>query len=75
MMPMMSWLSPATWLVLAALLLVVAMVAIAVAVNRRDSDRPGPVAELRARYARGEIDDDEYQTRLALLSSPKGARR
>jgi uncharacterized membrane protein len=75
MMPMMSWLSPMTWLVLAALVLVVAVVAIAVAVNRRDSDRSGPVEQLRARYARGEIDHDEYETRLALLRSPKGARR
>jgi uncharacterized membrane protein len=74
-MPMMSWLSPMSWLVLAALVLVVAMVAIAVAVNRRDSDRPGPEEQLRARYARGEIDHDEYQTRLAMLRAPKGARR
>jgi uncharacterized membrane protein len=75
MMPMMSWLSPMTWLVLAALLLVVALVAIAVAVDRKGSAQPGSVPELRARYARGEIDDDEYQTRLALLRSLKGARR
>jgi uncharacterized membrane protein len=72
---MMSWLSPMTWLVLAALLLVVALVAIAVAVDRNGSARPGPVPELRARYARREIDNDEYQTRLALLRAPKGARR
>lgn len=74
-MPMMSWLSPMTWLVLAAILLVVAMVAIAVAVSRNGSPRPGPEEQLRARYVRGEIDDDEYQTKLALLRSRKGARR
>jgi uncharacterized membrane protein len=73
-MPMMSWVSPMTWLVLGTVVLVVALVAIAVAVNR-GSAQTGPVEELRARYVRGEIDDDEYQTKLALLRAPKGARR
>jgi uncharacterized membrane protein len=75
MMPMMSGHSYITWLVLATLLLVVAVVAIAIAVTGKGSDRPGPVTELRARYARGEIDDDEYQTKLALLHPPKRVRR
>ena len=74
-MPMMSWLSPMTWLVLGTVVLVVAVVAIVVAAARPGSERPGPEEQLRARYARGEIDHDEYQTRLALLRSPKGVRR
>ena len=74
-MPMMSWLSPMAWLVLGTVVLIVTVVAIAVAAARPGSPRPGPEEQLRARYARGEIDHDEYQTRLALLRSPKGARR
>lgn len=75
MMPMMSWLSPMTWLVLGAVVLVVAVVAVTVAAAWRGSPQTGPEEQLRARYVRGEIDDDEYQTKLALLRSPKGARR
>jgi uncharacterized membrane protein len=74
-MPMMSWLSPVSWLVLGTVVLVVFVVAITVAAARPGSPRPGAEEQLRARYARGEIDHDEYQTRLALLRSPKGARR
>jgi hypothetical protein len=48
MMPMMSWLSYTTWLVLAALLVVVALVAIAVAVSRQNPLQPGPGERLRA---------------------------
>jgi uncharacterized membrane protein len=74
-MPMMSWLSPMTWLVLGTVVLVVFVVAITVAAARPGPPRPSPEEQLRARYARGEIDHDEYQTRLALLRSPKGVRR
>jgi uncharacterized membrane protein len=74
-MPMMSWLSPMTWLVLGTVVLVVAVVAIVVAAARPGFPQSGPEEQLRARYARGEIDHDEYQTRLALLRSPKGVRR
>jgi len=75
MMPMMSWLSPMTWLVLGTVVLVVAVVAIVVAAARPGSSQPDAEERLRARYAQGEIDHDEYQTRLALLRSPRGARR
>jgi uncharacterized membrane protein len=74
-MPMMSWLSPMTWLALGTVVLVVFVVAITVAATRPGSPRPGPEEQLRARYARGEIDHDEYQTRLAMLRAPKRARR
>ncbi len=75
MMPMMSWLSATTWLLLAVLVLAVAVAATVVAVVGRSSGRSGAEEQLRARYARGEIDDDEYQTRLALLRSARGGRR
>jgi uncharacterized membrane protein len=74
-MPMMSWLGPMTWLVLGTVILVIFVVAIVVAAARPGSPGAGPEEQLRARYARGEIDHDEYQTRLAILRSPKGARR
>jgi uncharacterized membrane protein len=63
------------WLVLGTVVLVAFVVAITVAAARPGSPQPGPEEQLRARYARGEIDHDEYQTRLALLRSPKGLRR
>ena len=35
-------------------------------------DRPGPEGLLAGRFARGEIDEDDYRSRLATLRAPRG---
>jgi putative membrane protein len=62
---------------LAVLVIVVLGVAFAVAIAasvNRSSSAAHPTAEdlLRMRYARGEIDTEEYQQRLAALSASLG---
>jgi putative membrane protein len=39
----------------------------------RDAGRDGALDALRMRYAAGEIDEEEYQERLAVLSGTSGA--
>ncbi|NUT49036.1 MAG: SHOCT domain-containing protein [Saccharothrix sp.] len=42
----------------------------------RSTSAPGPELQLAERFARGEIDEDEYRRRLAVLrkpTDPKGA--
>lgn len=63
------------------LLLVGLTVAVAIVLARMLLPRTGPPREhddalsvLRARYARGEIDEDEYRARRATLTSNSGGR-
>jgi uncharacterized membrane protein len=74
MMPMMAWFGTLTWLLYALLLILAASgVAAWVASARVTMIGPGPDEEiLRMRYATGDIDTDEYRTRLAVLHSPDG---
>jgi putative membrane protein len=70
---------------LAALLLVIIAVVVVVLASGagrpaggsgelRGRDPGGPEEELRRRYARGEIDTEEYRRRLAVLSEGSGVR-
>ena len=77
MMPVMST-AMMHWPLLALLLPGLIGVAVALVVTRRPADRTDRVDaedELRARYARGEIGDDEYHNRLALLRALDHGRR
>lgn len=63
------------------LLLVGLTVAVAIVLARMLLPRTGPprdeddaLSVLRARYARGEIDEDEYRARRATLTSHSGGR-
>ena len=49
------------WLVLLMLILVIVRAAISAGHRTRPPTDPSPLDILRARYARGEIDDDEFQ--------------
>ncbi|WP_238012297.1 SHOCT domain-containing protein [Dactylosporangium sp. AC04546] len=55
------------------LLLIAAVVAVAVAARTRPA--AGPESVLAERYARGEIDDKEYEHRLAVLRAEVTAPR
>jgi putative membrane protein len=57
------------WLVLLALLAAGVAVAVLLA-GRAPATAPGPEDELRMRYARGELDTEEYHARLAVLRWP-----
>jgi putative membrane protein len=63
-----SWVGP-----LVALLVLAAIAAVTVYLLSRRSRRPpyrSGEAVLAERFARGEIDEDEYRTRLAVLRGP-----
>lgn len=55
------------WFVLLVVLVVLAFVAMAVLIDRDTDDDGGALATLRERYARGEIDEEEFETRRARL--------
>lgn len=64
-----GWIWMAVWIV--ALMV---MLWIAVSGWRRE-ERSDPLDILRARYARGEISEDEYRHARQILGEPKGATR
>jgi uncharacterized membrane protein len=70
MMPMTPALMGVEWLVLLALLTTGAVVAAMLVARQKPATVPSPEEELRMRYARGELDTEEYRARLAALRWP-----
>lgn len=64
-----GWIWMAVWIVA-----LVVMLWMAVGGWRRE-ERTDPLEILRARYARGEISEDEYRHARQILGEPKGATR
>lgn len=52
----------------------IAVIALVFFARRRCVGRGGAVDALREGFARGEITEDEYRTRLAVLSEPRGKK-
>jgi len=67
MMPM-SPLMGSGWLLLLVLLAAGVLIPVLVAMNGTRKAPPTAEDELRMRYARGELDTEEYQARMATLS-------
>lgn len=65
-----GWIWMAVWIV--ALLVMIWLV---VGGWRRESTGEAPLDLLRARYARGEISEDEYRHALQILDEPIGGTR
>jgi putative membrane protein len=74
MISMMSPFGGLAWLLVLALVIAggVALVVTMTNATNRPPARPAEEELLRMRYARGEIDTEEYRTRLAALRSPTG---
>lgn len=57
------------------LLFWIAVIAVVFFARRRCVGRGGAVSALREGFARGEITEDEYRSRLAVLSEPRGREK
>ncbi|MFD6107820.1 SHOCT domain-containing protein [Nocardia salmonicida] len=57
------------------LLFWIAVIAVVFFARRRCVGRGGAVSALREGFARGEITEDEYRGRLAVLSEPRGREK
>ncbi|MFE9784537.1 SHOCT domain-containing protein [Nocardia salmonicida] len=57
------------------LLFWIAVIAVLFFARRRCVGRGGAVSALREGFARGEITEDEYRGRLAVLSEPRGREK
>lgn len=57
------------------LLFWITVIAVVFSARRRCVGRGGAVSALREGFARGEITEDEYRGRLAVLSEPRGREK
>ncbi|MEU4706514.1 SHOCT domain-containing protein [Nocardia salmonicida] len=57
------------------LLFWITVIAVVLFARRRCVGRGGAVSALREGFARGEITEDEYRGRLAVLSEPRGREK
>ncbi|MFE3321029.1 hypothetical protein [Nocardia sp. NPDC059195] len=52
----------------------ITVIALVFFARRRCAGRGGAVGALREGFARGEITEDDYRTRLAILNEPRGKK-